>query len=165
MPVPPYTIHFHPSSSGTVLASQHPSSAHSRMSGVHVGSYDLVLSTYQSLGGLDRISSQKGITNTLCLDGTSIPGLHLTKTLHPRTSSSHMYPPQVPLVGDAQVAPPPGKTRPTTPRKILPDRLNPQHTPKTHAQDLPGCYHIIGTKCLNPSQTTHHQASHHRYNA
>ena len=58
MLVPPYTIPFQPSSSGTVLAGQHSSPAHSGMSDVHVGSYDPVLSTYQSLGGLDRISSQ-----------------------------------------------------------------------------------------------------------
>jgi hypothetical protein len=57
-PVPPYTIHFHPSSSGTILAGHHPSPTHSGMSGVHEGSYDLVLSTYQSLGGPNMISSQ-----------------------------------------------------------------------------------------------------------
>ena len=60
MPIPPYTIHFQPSSSGTVLAGQHLSPAHSGTSGVHVGSYDLVLSTYQSLGGPNRIFSQRG---------------------------------------------------------------------------------------------------------
>ena len=106
MPIPPYTIHFQPSSSGTVLAGQHPSPAHSGTSGVHVGSYDLVLSTYQSLGGTEQDIFSKGITNTQCLGGTSIPGLHPTKILHPRISSSHMHPPQVPLIGDTQVASP-----------------------------------------------------------
>ena len=91
MPVPPYTIHFQPSSSGTILASQHLSPAHSGTSGVHVGSYDLVLSTYQSLGGTRHDIFSKGITNTPCLDGTSILGLHPTKTLHLGISSSHMH--------------------------------------------------------------------------
>jgi len=72
---------------------------------VYVGSYDLVLSTYQSLGGLDMISSQQGINSTLCLDDTSIPGLHPTKTLYLGISSSHMHSPHVHLVGDAHITP------------------------------------------------------------
>ena len=50
MPIPPYTICYQPSSSGTILAGQHPSPAHSGTSSVHIGSYDPVLLTYQSLG-------------------------------------------------------------------------------------------------------------------
>ena len=92
MLVPPYTIPFQPSSSGTVLAGQHSSPAHSGMSGMHVGSYDLVLSTYQSLGGTRQDIFTKGIT-TPCLNGTSIPMLHPTKTIHLKISSSHMHPP------------------------------------------------------------------------
>ena len=76
MPIPPYTITYILGSSGTTLAGQHPSPAHSGMSGVYVGSYDLVLSTYQSLGGPDRTSSQVGLTDTPCLDGTSSLGAH-----------------------------------------------------------------------------------------
>ena len=76
---------------------------------MYVGSYDPVLLTYLSVEG-PRGTGQdifsKGITNTPCLDGTSILGLHPTKTLHLETSSSHMYPPQVPLVGNAQVVSP-----------------------------------------------------------
>ena len=121
---------------------------------MYVGSYDPVLSTYQSLGGPDRISSQQGITNTPCLDDTSIPGLHPTKTLHPGISSSHIHPPQIPLVGDAQVAPT-GKTRPMTRRKILPDRLNPHHTPKTHAKISP----VVTTLPAPSALTTHIQSS------
>ena len=82
MPVPPYTIHFQPSSNGTILVGRVTAPTHSGASGVYVGSYDLVLLTYQSLGGPDMISSQQGITNTPCLDGTSILGLHPTKTLY-----------------------------------------------------------------------------------
>ena len=69
MPVPPYTITYILGSSGSTIASQHPSPAHSGMR----QSYDQVLSTYQSLGGLDRTSSQVGLTDTPCLDGTSSP--------------------------------------------------------------------------------------------
>jgi hypothetical protein len=58
MPVPPYTITFQPSSSGTALVSgvivSHPSGAN----GVHEGPMVPVLKTYQSLWGPDRISSQ-----------------------------------------------------------------------------------------------------------
>ena len=71
MPIPPYTITFQPSSSGTALVSRvivpHPLGA----SGVREGPMVPVLKTYQSLGGLDRISSQKGITNSSCLNSTS----------------------------------------------------------------------------------------------
>ena len=125
---------------------------------MYVGSYDPVLSTYQSLGGPDRISSQQGITNTPCLDGTSIPGLHPTKTLHPGISSSHMHPPHVPLVGDAQVAPP-SKTHLTTHHKILPNWLNPHHTPKTHAMISPVVTTLPAPSVVNThiqSSTKHH---------
>jgi hypothetical protein len=105
MPVPPYTIHSQPSSSGTVRAGQHPPPTHSGTSGVYVGSYDPVLLTYQSLGGPDMISSQ-GDNQHPMPGWHSILGLHPTKTLYPRISSSHMHLPQVPLVGDAQVATP-----------------------------------------------------------
>jgi len=71
MPIPPYTINYILGSSGTALASQHLSFAHSGMSGVYIGSYDLVLLTYQSFGGPDKTSSQVGLTDTLCLDDTS----------------------------------------------------------------------------------------------
>jgi hypothetical protein len=78
---------------------------------VHVVSYDSGSQDIPVLRGTRQDIFSKGITNTPCLDGTPIPGLHPTKTLHPEISSSHMHPPQVPLVGDAQVAPP-GETRP-----------------------------------------------------
>jgi hypothetical protein len=99
MPVPPYTITFQPSSSGTTLVSRvivpHPS----RASGVYKGPMVSVLKTYQSLGGTGQdtfskgdhqfpramIAPPPGITNTL---------VHLTT-----------YPPQVTLVRDAQVEP------------------------------------------------------------
>jgi hypothetical protein len=62
MPVPRYTITFQPSSSGTALVSQVIVSRLSGVSGVHEGPMVLVLKTYQSLGGPDRISSQRGNT-------------------------------------------------------------------------------------------------------
>ena len=145
--VPPYTIHLEPSSSGTVLANQHPSPTHLGMSGVHVGSYDAVLDI-PVLRGTEHDIFSKGITNTPCLNGTSILGLHPTKTLHPRISSSHMHPPQVPLIGNAQVASP-GKSCPMTRRMILPNRLNPHHTPKTHAKISP-----VVTTLSTPSALT-----------
>jgi hypothetical protein len=60
MPIPPYTITFQPSSSGTGLVSQVIVPRPSGASGVHEGPMFLVLMTYQSLGGPDMISSQKG---------------------------------------------------------------------------------------------------------
>jgi len=90
MPIPPYTILFQPSSSGTVLAGQHPSPTHSGTSGVHVGSYDPVLSTYQSLGGPNRISSQGDNRHP-------VPRWHL----HPEASSHKDTPPQDLLISHA----------------------------------------------------------------
>jgi hypothetical protein len=63
---------------------------------VCVGSYDPVLSTYQSLGGPDRTSSQMGLTDTPCLNGNSFLGAHPCEAtrdlLHshvPATGTSH----------------------------------------------------------------------------
>jgi hypothetical protein len=71
MPVPPYTITFQPSSSGTILVSQvivsHPSGA----SGVHEGSYGFGSQDIPVLRGDRTGYLLKGITNTPCLDGTS----------------------------------------------------------------------------------------------
>jgi hypothetical protein len=60
MLVPPYTITFQPSSSGTALVSRviipHPLGA----SGVHEGPLVPVLKTYQSLGGTKQDIFSKG---------------------------------------------------------------------------------------------------------
>jgi hypothetical protein len=61
MPVPPYTITFQPSSSGTALVGQVIIPRPSGASGVQESPMILVLKTYESLGGPDRISSQEGI--------------------------------------------------------------------------------------------------------
>jgi hypothetical protein len=62
MPIPPYTITLHPSSSGTALVSRVIVSRPSGASGVHESPMVPVLKTYQSLGGPDRISSERGNT-------------------------------------------------------------------------------------------------------
>ena len=130
MPVPPYTITFHPSSGGTALISRVIVPRPSGASGVHEGPMVPVLKTYQSLGGPDRISSQKGITNSPCHDSTS-PGITNTPV-----HLSH-----IPATGNSRKGCP-GRTpsarlAPKTHRKILSDRLNPHHTPKTHAKISP----------------------------
>jgi hypothetical protein len=135
MPVPPYTITFQPSSSSTALVSRvivpHPSGA----SGVHEGPMVLVLKTYQSLGGPDRISSQKRITKSPCHDSTS-PGI--TNTL------VHLS--LIPAIGNSRKGCP-GRTpstrlAPKTRHRILSDRLDPHHTPKTHAKISP-CSNLV----------------------
>jgi hypothetical protein len=153
MPVPSYTITFQPSSSGTVLAGQHPSPAHSGMSGVHVGSYDPVLKTYQSLGGPDMISSQ-GVNRH------PVSRWHL----HPRASSHRDTPPRdllisrVPTIGTSHEGCPghthPARLVPTTRRKILPDRLNPHHTPKTHAK-ISSVVTTLSTPCALSTHNNH----------
>jgi hypothetical protein len=60
MPVPPYTITFQPSSSGTALVSRVIVSRLSGASGVHKGPMVLVLKTYQSLGGTGHDIFSKG---------------------------------------------------------------------------------------------------------
>ena len=66
--------------------------------------------------------------------------------LHPGASSHKDTPPwdllisHAPATGTSHrgcLGHTPGKTRPMTHRKILPDRLNPHHTPKTHAKISP----------------------------
>ena len=114
MPVPPYTITFQPSSSGTALVSRVIVPRPSGASGVHEGPMVPVLKTYQSLGGPDRISSQKGITNSPCHDSTS-PGITNTPV-----HLSH-----IPATGNSRKGCP-GRTpsarlAPKTRRKILSD--------------------------------------------
>ena len=145
MPIPPYTITFQPSSSGTALVSRVIVPRPSGASGVHEGLMVPVLKTYQSLGGPDRISSQKGITNFPCLDSTS-PGM--TNTL------AHLS--HIPATGNSRKGclgrTPSKRLAPKTRRKILSDRLNPHHTPKTHAKispcSLSSFTNFYGTSCL-----------------
>jgi hypothetical protein len=162
MLVPLYTITFQPSSSGTILVGQHPSPAHSGTSGVHVGSYDPVLKTYQSLGGPDRVSPPR-------VNQHPVPRWHL----HPRASSHKDTPPQDLLTSTCHRDLSRGMPRSHPSSKTCPkdSSYDPVQStqPSPHIQDtwqdLPGCYPIIGTKCLNHSQTIIHHASHHRYNA
>jgi hypothetical protein len=78
MPVPPYTITFQLSSSDTTLVSRVIVFRLSGVSGVHEGPMVPVLKTYQSLGGPDRISSQKG---KHCLPrATTAPPAGITNT-------------------------------------------------------------------------------------
>jgi hypothetical protein len=144
MPVPPYTITFQPSSSGTTLVSQviisHPSGA----SGVHEGPMVPVLKTYQSLGESDKISSQGEIPYSPCHDSTST-----------RDNQHPSSPPNIPATGISREGCPgrthPARLAPKTRRRILSDRLNPHHSPKTHTKISPvhnQVYQVLGTTCL-----------------
>jgi hypothetical protein len=130
MLVPPYTITFQPSNSGTALVSRVIVPRPSGASGVHDSPMVLVLKTYQSLGGPDRISSQEGITNF------PVPQQHPHRdNQHP--SSHH----NILATGNSHVGcpgrTPPARLAPKTHRRILSDRLNPHHSPKTHARISP----------------------------
>jgi hypothetical protein len=131
MPVPPYTITFQPSSSGTALVSRVIVSCPSGASGVHEGPMVPVLQIYQSLGGTRQDIFSKGKhrlprATIAPPPGTTNTPVHLT-----------IYPPQVTLVRDAQVAPLQQRLAQKTRRRILSDRLNPHHSPKTHAKISP----------------------------
>jgi hypothetical protein len=130
MPVPPYTITFQPSSSGTALVSRVIISRPSGASGVHEGPMVPVLKTYQSLGGPDRISSQGETSSSLCHDSTST-----------RDNQHPSSPPNIPAIGISHEGclgrTPPARLAPKTHRMILSDRLNPHHSPKTHAKISP----------------------------
>jgi hypothetical protein len=161
IPIPPYTITFQPSSTGTALVSRvivsHPSGA----SGVHEDPMVSVLKTYQSLGGPDRISSQKGDHQLPCHDSTS-PGITNTPV-----HLSH-----IPATGNSRKGclghTPSARLAPKTRRRILSNRLNPHHTPKTHAMISP-CLISSFTKFMAPralrTYVSPSPASHHRYNA
>jgi hypothetical protein len=128
---------------------------------VHEGPMVLVLKTYQSLGGPDRISTQKGITNTPCHDSTS-PGITNTPV--------HLS--QIPATGNSRKGclgrTPSARLAPKTRRRILSDRLNPHHTPKTHTKISP-CSLSHFTKFTAPralhTYVSPSPTSHHRYNA
>jgi hypothetical protein len=130
MPIPSYTITFQPSSSGTTLVSQgivsHPSGA----SGVHEGPMVPVLKTYQSLGGLDMISSQGETSSSPCHDSTST-----------RDNQHPSSPPNIPTTGISREGclgrTPLVRLALKTHRWILFVRLNPHHSPKMHAKISP----------------------------
>jgi hypothetical protein len=146
MPVPPYTVTVHPSSSGTALVSRVIIPRPSGASGVHEGPMVPVLKTYQFLEGPDRISSQGETSSSPCHDSTSI-GI-----------SCEGCPDRTP----------PARLAPKTHRRILSDRLNPHHPPKTHAKISPVLF-IRFTKFLALRAlyiyASHSPASHHIYNA
>ena len=148
MPVPPYTITFQPSSSGTTLVSRVIVPRPSGATGVHEGPMVPILKTYQSLGGPDRISSQKGITNSPCHNSTS-PGITNTPvhlSLVPATGNSRKgCPGRTP---SARLAP---KTR----HKILSDRLNPHHTHPRLTPRSPHVHCLVFTKFYGTSCLTH----------
>jgi hypothetical protein len=128
---------------------------------VHEGPMVPDLKTYQSLGGPDRISSQKGITISRCHDSTT-PGITNTP-IH----LSH-----IPTIGNScKGCPghtPSARLAPKTRRRILSDQLNPHHTPKTHVKISP-CLISSFTKFTAPralrTYVSPSPASHHRYNA
>jgi hypothetical protein len=130
IPVPPYTITFQPSSSGTALVSRVIVSRPSGASGVHESLMVSVLKTYQSLGGPNRISSQRGTPSSPCHNSTST-----RDNQHP--SSPH----NIPTTGITREGcpgrTPPARLAPKTHRRILSDRLNHHHSPKMHAKISP----------------------------
>jgi hypothetical protein len=143
MPVPPYTITFQPSSSGTALVSRVIVSRPSGASGVHESPMVPVLKIYQSLGGPDRISSQRGTPSSSCHDSTSTKD-----NQHP--SSPHNRPATGISREGCPGRTPPARLAPKTHRRILSDRLNPHHSPKTHAKSslvllsgLPSSRHYV----------------------
>jgi hypothetical protein len=143
MPVPPYTITFQPSSSGTTLVSRVIVSRPSGASGVHEGTMVLVHKTYQSLGGQTGYLLKGETPSSPCHDNTST-----RDNQHP--SSPH----KIPATGNSCEGCP-GRTplarlAPKTHRRILSDRLNPHHSPKTHAKislvllsGLPSSLHYV----------------------
>ena len=128
---------------------------------MHEGPMVPVHKTYQSLGGPDRISSQKGITNSPCHDSTS-PGITNTPV-----HLSH-----IPATGNSRKGCP-GHT----PSARLAQRLiirscpidstlttHPKHTPRSphvHYLVLP-IFTAPRALCTYVSPSP---ASHHRYNA
>jgi hypothetical protein len=148
MLVPPYTITFQPSSSGTALVSRVIVPRPLGASGVHEGPMVLVLKTYQSSGGLDRISSQRG-SPTPRVSMAPPPGINDTPV--------HLT--HIPATGNFREGcpgrTPPARLAPMTRRRILSDRLNPHHTPKTHTKIYP-CSLTSFTKFSAPHALSTH---------
>jgi hypothetical protein len=162
MLVPPYTVTFQPSSSGTALVSRVIVPRPSGASGVHEGPMVPVLETYQSLGGPYMISSQRG--KHRLPHATIAPPPGITNTLVHLT----IYQPQVTLVRDAQVAP----LRQDLPQRLVVGSCPIDSTLTTHLRRTPRfsqffyqVYQVLGTTCLIYIYTSHLPASHHRYNA
>jgi hypothetical protein len=82
------------------------------------------------------------------------PGASSHKDTPPGIYSSHMHRYRY-LSRGMPRSHPPARLVPMTRRKILPDRLNPHHTPKTHARISP----IITTLLAPRALTTHKQYS------
>jgi hypothetical protein len=160
MVVPSYTITFQPSSSGTVLVSRVIVPRPSGASGVHEGPMVPVLKTCQSLGGPDRISSQRK-SPTPCAMTAPPPGITNTPV-----HLSH-----IPATGNSRKGclghTPSARLAPKTRRRILSNRLNLYRTPKTHAKISPWSLSIF-TKFTAPhafrTYVSPSPASHYRYN-
>jgi hypothetical protein len=160
MPVPPYTITFKPSSSGTSLVSRVIVHRPSGASGVHEGPMVPVVKTYQSLGDQTGYLLKRGSPTPDAMT-TPPPGITNTPVHH-----SH-----IPAIGNSRKGCPdripPARLAPKTHRRILSDRLNPHYTPKTHTKISP--YSLFNfTKFMAPRAlriyVSPSPASHHRYN-
>jgi hypothetical protein len=120
---------------------------------VSVGSYEPVPRTLKSLGWPNKTNSQ-GDPTPRASNSTSIPGMRPTKTLLPRiytiqTGTRHRYNSQGALRSHS------GKTCSSAHRRILSSRLDPHHTPKTHAK-----ISLVITILMAPSAlATHTQTS------
>ena len=94
---------------------------------------------------------------TPCYTAPPIPVLRPTKTLHSGTSPCHMYPPQVSLVENAQVASS-GKTCPKTRRRSCSVdstlTTHPRHTPRSPQIH----YHLIIQLSAPRALSTHIQS-------
>jgi hypothetical protein len=88
------------------------------------------------------------------LNNTSILGLHPTRTLHPGISPCHMHSPQVLLMGKC-----PGHISQQDSSYVLLDRLDPHHTPKTHAKISSSSYQVITMFSAPRALSTHKQSS------
>jgi hypothetical protein len=128
---------------------------------VHVDLMVPVLKTYQSLGGPDRISSQRGS-----------PTPRATIAPPPRITNTPIHLSHIPAIGNSRKGcpghTPLARLAPMTHCRIMSNQLNPYHTPKTHAKISP-CLLSSFTNFTTPralhAYVSPSPASHHRHNA
>jgi hypothetical protein len=89
--------------------------------------------------------------------------LHPKASSHENTPSRDLLITHAPAIGTSHRGclghTPSIRLVPKIEHKILPNWLNPHHTPKTHTEISPSCYHIITTLPAPSALATHKQAS------